>query len=105
MLVLARKVGQSIIISDNIELLVIEVRGDQVRLGIDAPKSIPVHRKELLDQIRAENVNQLPHSHCATTKPTAYATPTVPMKCSVLMFAAMMDPPTVYHGRPSPAKK
>ncbi len=56
MLVLARKVGQSIVINDNIELLVIEVRGDQVRLGIDAPKSIPVHRKELLEQIRAENL-------------------------------------------------
>lgn len=56
MLVLARKVGQSIVINDNIELLVIEVRGDQVRLGIDAPKTIPVHRKELLEQIRAENV-------------------------------------------------
>lgn len=56
MLVLARKVGQSIVISDNIELLVIEVRGDQVRLGIEAPRSIPVHRKELLEQIRAENV-------------------------------------------------
>jgi len=55
MLVLARKVGQSIVINDNIELLVIEVRGDQVRLGINAPKSIPVHRKELLEQIRAEN--------------------------------------------------
>ena len=55
MLVLARKVGQSIVISDNIELLVIEVRGDQVRLGIEAPRSIPVHRKELLEQIRAEN--------------------------------------------------
>jgi carbon storage regulator len=56
MLVLARKVGQSIVISDNIELLVIEVRGDQVRLGIEAPKSIPVHRKELLEQIRAQNL-------------------------------------------------
>lgn len=56
MLVLARKVGQSIVINDNIELLVIEVRGDQVRLGIEAPKSIPVHRKELLEQIRAENL-------------------------------------------------
>jgi carbon storage regulator len=56
MLVLARKVGQSIVISDNIELLVIEVRGDQVRLGIQAPKSIPVHRKELLEQIRAQNL-------------------------------------------------
>ncbi|MCX8052610.1 MAG: carbon storage regulator CsrA [Armatimonadetes bacterium] len=56
MLVLARKVGQSIIINDNIELMVIEVRGDQVRLGIEAPKSIPVHRKELLEQIRAQNL-------------------------------------------------
>lgn len=56
MLVLARKVGQSVVIGDSIEILVIEVRGDQVRLGIEAPKSIPVHRKELLEQIRAENI-------------------------------------------------
>ena len=56
MLVLARKVGQSIVINDNIEILVIEVRGDQVRLGIEAPRAIPVHRKELLEQIRLENV-------------------------------------------------
>ena len=56
MLVLARKVGQSIVINDNIKILVIEVRGDQVRLGIEAPRSIPVHRSELLEQIRAENV-------------------------------------------------
>lgn len=55
MLVLARKVGQSIVINDDIEILVIEVRGDQVRLGIEAPKSIPVHRKELLEQIKANN--------------------------------------------------
>lgn len=56
MLVLARKVGQSIIIGDNIELTVIEVRGEQVRIGIDAPKAISVHRKELLEQIKAENI-------------------------------------------------
>jgi carbon storage regulator len=56
MLVLARKVGQSIVINNNIEILIIEVRGDQVRLGIEAPKAIPVHRKELLEQIRAENL-------------------------------------------------
>ena len=56
MLVLARKVGQSIVINDDVEVLVIEVRGDQVRLGIQAPKSIPVHRKELLEQIRTENL-------------------------------------------------
>ena len=56
MLVLARKVGQSIIINDNVEVLVIEVRGDQVRLGIEAPRTIPVHRKELVEQIREENI-------------------------------------------------
>jgi carbon storage regulator len=56
MLVLARKVGQSIIIGDGIELTVIEVRGEQVRIGVQAPRSVPVHRKELLEQIRAENI-------------------------------------------------
>lgn len=56
MLVLARKVGQSIVIADNIMLTIIEVRGEQVRIGVDAPKSIAVHRKELLEQIRAENI-------------------------------------------------
>lgn len=56
MLVLARKVGQTVVVNDNVEILVIEVRGDQVRLGIEAPRSIPVHRKELLEQIRAESV-------------------------------------------------
>ena len=62
MLVLARKVGQSIVISDNIEILVIEVRGDQVRLGIEAPREIPVHRKELLERIRLENVKAVADS-------------------------------------------
>jgi carbon storage regulator len=56
MLVLARKVGQSIIIGDDIELTVIEVRGEQVRIGVQAPRSIAVHRRELLEQIRAENI-------------------------------------------------
>ena len=55
MLVLARKVGQSIVINDNIEVTVVEIKGEQVRLGTEAPRSIPVHRKELLEQIRAEN--------------------------------------------------
>ena len=55
-MVLARKVGQSIVIGDSIELLVIEVRGEQVRIGVEAPRSIAVHRKELLEQIRAENI-------------------------------------------------
>jgi len=55
MLVLARKVGQSIVIAEDVEITVIEVRGEQVRLGINAPKSVAVHRKELLEQIKAGN--------------------------------------------------
>ena len=56
MLVLTRKVNQSIIISDNVEVVVLEVRGEQVRLGIRAPKDVTVHRKEIYEQISAENL-------------------------------------------------
>lgn len=56
MLILARKVGQSIVIAGEIEVTVVEVRGDQVRLGINAPRSIAVHRKELLQQVAMENI-------------------------------------------------
>lgn len=56
MLVLTRKVHQSIMIGDEIEVVVLEVRGEQVRLGIRAPKTVPVHRKEIYEQIKAENV-------------------------------------------------
>lgn len=53
MLVLARKKGESIVIADNIEVTVIEIRGDKVRLGITAPKSISVDRKEVRDEKQA----------------------------------------------------
>jgi carbon storage regulator len=55
MLVLTRKKDQSIIINDNIEITVLEVQGDQVRLGINAPKDISIHRKEVFLQIAEEN--------------------------------------------------
>jgi carbon storage regulator len=55
MLVLTRKINQSIIINDQVEVVVLEVRGEQVRLGIKAPKDVPVHRKEIFDQIQDEN--------------------------------------------------
>jgi len=57
MLVLTRKVGQSIVIGDEVEVVVLEVRGEQVRIGIRAPKTVSVHRKEIYDQIRDENLN------------------------------------------------
>lgn len=56
MLVLTRKLNQSIIIGNDVEIVVIEVRGEQVRLGIKAPKNVAVHRKEVFDQIRDENL-------------------------------------------------
>ncbi len=55
MLVLTRKVNQSIVIGEGIEVVVLEVRGEQVRLGIKAPRDVSVHRKEIYDQILAEN--------------------------------------------------
>ncbi|MCU0315182.1 MAG: carbon storage regulator CsrA [Fimbriimonadaceae bacterium] len=55
MLVLTRKVNQSIIIGDEVEVIVLEVRGEQVRLGIKAPRNVTVHRQEIYDQIQDEN--------------------------------------------------
>ncbi|MDQ2985489.1 MAG: carbon storage regulator CsrA [Armatimonadota bacterium] len=54
MLVLTRKVHQSIMIGDEIEIVVLEVRGEQVRLGIRAPKEVSVHRQEIYTQIHSE---------------------------------------------------
>ena len=53
MLVLSRKKNESIVINNNITVTVVEIRGDKVRLGIQAPKEIPVHRREIYDAIHA----------------------------------------------------
>lgn len=55
MLVLSRQKEQSIIIGDDIKVMVIETRFDKVRLGIEAPKNIPVHREEIWLQIQADS--------------------------------------------------
>jgi carbon storage regulator len=52
MLVLSRKKNESIIINDDITIVVVEIRGDKVRLGIEAPKEVPVHRIEVYEAIR-----------------------------------------------------
>ena len=56
MLVLARHLNESIMIGDEIEVVVVAVHGDQVKLGIRAPRSIAVHRKEIYEEIQRENV-------------------------------------------------
>lgn len=55
MLVLSRQRDETIIIGDNIEITVVDVRGEKVRLGITAPRAVQVHRKEVYDSIRHEN--------------------------------------------------
>jgi carbon storage regulator len=55
MLVLSRQRDESIMIGDNVQITVVDIRGDKVRLGIVAPAEIPVHRKEVFDAIQREN--------------------------------------------------
>jgi carbon storage regulator len=55
MLILSRKKGEAIQIGDGIEIRVVSIQGDQVKIGIDAPKSVEVFRKEIYDQIQEEN--------------------------------------------------
>ncbi len=55
MLVLSRQRDQSIMIGDNVQVTIVDIRGDKVRLGIEAPAEISVHRKEVFDAIQLEN--------------------------------------------------
>ena len=58
MLVLSRQKDESIIIGDNVEITIVDVRGDKVRLGISAPKNISVHRREVYEAIQREKNEQ-----------------------------------------------
>jgi len=55
MLILSRKTSEKIMIGDDISISIIEIRGDQVRIGVDAPKNVKVFRQEVYDAIKAEN--------------------------------------------------
>jgi len=58
MLVLSRQKDESIMIGDDVEVIIVDVRGDKVRLGITAPRSIPVHRREVYDAIQREKAEK-----------------------------------------------
>ena len=62
MLVLSRKKNESIIIDQEIRITVVEIRGDKVRLGIEAPKEVPVHRSEIHEAIRSERAAEAHNS-------------------------------------------
>jgi carbon storage regulator len=74
MLVLSRQRDESIIIGDNVVVTVVDIRGDKVRLGIEAPKEVPVHRQEVYEAIRREN--QRTARNDATATPNGESTST-----------------------------
>jgi carbon storage regulator len=71
MLMMTRRAGQKIVLGDNITIEVVEVAGNTVRLGVDAPRSVPVYREEIWTAVRAENEA----AATATELPTAPAPP------------------------------
>lgn len=71
MLVLSRQRDESIIIGDNVVVTIVDIRGDKVRLGIEAPKEVPVHRQEVYEAIRREA--QKARSDAADTAPSGDA--------------------------------
>jgi len=72
MLVLSRKKNESIVINDDITIVVVEIRGDKVRLGVEAPKEVPVHRREVFDAIRRSEAEsaETSRTEAGAPKPT-----------------------------------
>lgn len=56
MLVLTRKIDECLMIGDDVEVMVVDIDGDQVKIGIEAPRDIPIHRKEVYEEIQRENI-------------------------------------------------
>jgi len=63
MLVLSRKKNESIVINNEITIVVVEIRGDKVRLGVEAPREVPVHRREVFDAIQRNLESQGSEQH------------------------------------------
>jgi carbon storage regulator len=61
MLIVTRKPGEAVVINDNIEVVVVSIEGGQIRLGISAPSSVRIHRKELYERIQAANREAATH--------------------------------------------
>ena len=73
MLVLSRKKDESVVINNNIRIVVVEIRGDKVRLGVEAPKEVPVHRSEVYEAINSDDPDK--------TIPSVNNVPQIPESC------------------------
>ncbi len=70
MLVLSRKKDQKIIIGDNISIMIVDIQGDKVRLGIDAPREVTVHREEVYQAIQKKQQDAETHISCVVATPS-----------------------------------
>lgn len=68
MLALTRKKGESLVINNNIEITVLEIRGDQIKIGVNAPKDVPIYRKEVYLQIQEETKASINTDNLAALK-------------------------------------
>jgi carbon storage regulator len=71
MLVLSRKKNESIVINNDITIVVVEIRGDKVRLGVEAPKEVPVHRREVYEAIKRNEAATLEKPAAVESRPAA----------------------------------
>lgn len=72
MLILTRRVGEAVMIGDEVTVTILGVKGNQVRLGIDAPKTVAVHREEIFDRIRDEKSGTDAHTTAPAASPRGY---------------------------------
>jgi carbon storage regulator len=71
MLILTRRVGETLMIGDSVSVTVLGVKGNQVRIGINAPKDVAVHREEIFQRIKREHSESNEHSEAVAPPPTA----------------------------------
>ncbi len=63
MLILTRRIGETLNIGDDVQVTVLGIKGNQVRIGVNAPKNVPVHREEIYERIKKERESGITHEH------------------------------------------